>query len=127
MKVIRLATAGALLSVGLAVVPLTARQNSPVDLAGTWVWVNQEDATNRFRGVDPGGRYEGLTINDAALSPPPQVYGFPRNSREFVVGRFLAALADFCEIHVTNTEIETATGPGDLGRDTRHPIRAEDL
>ena len=37
MKLIRLATAGALLSVGLAVVPLTARQNSPVDLAGTWV------------------------------------------------------------------------------------------
>jgi hypothetical protein len=30
------------------------------------VWVNHEDATNRFRGVDPGGRYEGLTINDAA-------------------------------------------------------------
>src|SRR3954468_5578753 len=46
--------------------PVSAQQNSPVDLTGTWVWVNQEDATNRYRGVDPGGRYEGLTINDAA-------------------------------------------------------------
>ena len=46
--------------------PLSAQQNSPVDLTGTWVWVNHEDATNRYRGVDPGGRYEGLTVNDAA-------------------------------------------------------------
>ena len=46
--------------------PLSAQQNSPVDLTGTWVWVNQEDATNRYRGVDPGGRYEGLPLNDAA-------------------------------------------------------------
>jgi cyclase len=57
---------GWLLSVLLAIAPLSAQQNSPVDLTGMWVWVNQEDATNRFRGVDPGGRYEGMTINDAA-------------------------------------------------------------
>jgi glyoxylase-like metal-dependent hydrolase (beta-lactamase superfamily II) len=64
---VRLAIAAALLLLARPVViPLTAQQNSPVDLTGTWVWVNQEDATNRFRGVDPGGRYEGLTINDAA-------------------------------------------------------------
>ena len=57
---------GWLLSLLLAIAPLSAQQNSPVDLTGMWVWVNQEDATNRFRGVDPGGRYEGMTINDAA-------------------------------------------------------------
>ena len=63
----RLAVAASLmLFAGLMVVPVTAQQNSPLDLTGTWVWVNHEDATNRFRGVDPGGRYEGLTINDAA-------------------------------------------------------------
>jgi hypothetical protein len=61
-----LATAGLLLHALASVDPLSAQQNSPVDLTGTWVWVNHEDATNRFRGVDPGGRYEGLTINDAA-------------------------------------------------------------
>jgi cyclase len=60
------AITGLLLSALLAVDPLSAQQNSPVDLTGMWVWVNQEDATNRYRGVDPGGRYEGLTINDAA-------------------------------------------------------------
>jgi cyclase len=58
--------AGLVLLAGLAVVPVTAQQNSPVDLSGTWVWVNHEDATNRYRGVDPGGRYEGMPINDAA-------------------------------------------------------------
>jgi len=57
---------GLLLSAVLAVDSLLAQQNSPLDLTGTWVWVNQEDSTNRYRGVDPGGRYEGLTINDAA-------------------------------------------------------------
>ena len=61
-----LAIAGLLLYLLASVDPLSAQQNSPVDLTGTWVWVNHEDATNRFRGVDPGGRYEGLTINDAA-------------------------------------------------------------
>src|SRR5712671_158783 len=45
--------------------PLSAQQNSPVDLTGTWVWVNQEDSTNRLSGVDPGGRYEGLPLTDA--------------------------------------------------------------
>jgi len=45
---------------------LSAQENSPVDLSGTWRWVNQEDATNRYQGVDPGGRYEGLSLNDAA-------------------------------------------------------------
>src|SRR5215467_11503655 len=43
-----------------------AQENSPADLSGTWRWVNQEDSTNRFAGVDPGGRYEGLPLNDAA-------------------------------------------------------------
>src|SRR5215469_12999181 len=43
-----------------------AQGNSPVDLTGTWRWVNQEDSTNRLSGVDPGGRYEGLPLNDAA-------------------------------------------------------------
>src|SRR5262245_23529894 len=58
--------AGSLLLLVLACIPAVAQQNSPVDLTGTWVWVNQEDASNRYQGVDPGGRYEGLTINDAA-------------------------------------------------------------
>src|SRR5689334_15293003 len=44
----------------------SAQDRSPVDLSGTWRWVNQEDATNRLSGVDPGGRYEGLPLNDAA-------------------------------------------------------------
>src|SRR5947209_9688155 len=44
----------------------SAQENSPVDLTGTWRWVNQEDSTNRYQGVDPGGRYEGLPLNDAA-------------------------------------------------------------
>ena len=57
---------GLLLSAVLAIDSLLAQGNSPLDLSGTWVWVNQEDATNRFRGVDPGGRYEGQPINDAA-------------------------------------------------------------
>ena len=57
---------GVLLSAIMSVGSLPAQQNSPLDLTGTWAWVNQEDSTNRFRGVDPGGRYEGLTINDAA-------------------------------------------------------------
>ena len=66
-RVIRWAiVVGLLLFAGLGAIPLTAQQNSPVDLTGTWVWVNHEDATNRYRGVDPGGRYEGMTINDAA-------------------------------------------------------------
>lgn len=63
----RLNIAGAvLLTTAVAFDSLSAQSNSPLDLTGTWVWVNQEDASNRFRGVDPGGRYEGLTINDAA-------------------------------------------------------------
>src|SRR2546429_520172 len=45
--------------------PLSAQDNSPVDLSGTWRWVNQEDSTNRLSGVDPGGRYEGLPLTDA--------------------------------------------------------------
>jgi cyclase len=57
---------GLLLLMVVAFSPALGQQNSPVDLTGTWVWVNQEDSTNRFQGVDPGGRYEGLTINDAA-------------------------------------------------------------
>jgi glyoxylase-like metal-dependent hydrolase (beta-lactamase superfamily II) len=63
----RVKIAGGLLMLGvLAIDAVSAQSNSPLDLTGTWVWVNQEDSTNRFRGVDPGGRYEGLTINDAA-------------------------------------------------------------
>jgi cyclase len=58
--------AGGLLLLVMAFSPAFAQQNSPLDLTGMWAWVNQEDASNRFQGVDPGGRYEGLTINDAA-------------------------------------------------------------
>src|SRR4029077_13925436 len=47
-------------------IPSFAQENSPVDLSGTWRWVNQEDSTNRLAGLDPGGRYEGLPLNDAA-------------------------------------------------------------
>ena len=47
-------------------IPSFGQDNSPVDLSGTWRWVNQEDSTNRLSGVDPGGRYEGLPLNDAA-------------------------------------------------------------
>ena len=46
--------------------PSLAQENSPIDLTGTWRWINQEDSTNRYVGVDPGGRYEGLPLNDAA-------------------------------------------------------------
>jgi glyoxylase-like metal-dependent hydrolase (beta-lactamase superfamily II) len=53
-------------SLWLLRVSSSAQENSPVDLTGTWRWVNQEDSTNRYQGVDPGGRYEGLPLNDAA-------------------------------------------------------------
>jgi hypothetical protein len=42
---------------------------------------------------------------------PPQVHGFPGNSRELVERRDLAALAIFSAIRDKNTEIETATVP----------------
>src|SRR4051812_8274416 len=67
MKRTRSGIAGGLLVLALlAAEPALAQENSPVDLTGTWAWVNQEDSSNRMFGIDPGGRYEGLTINDAA-------------------------------------------------------------
>jgi hypothetical protein len=39
-------------------------------------------------------------------SPPPQVHGFPGNSRNSSERRFLAALANFSEIRVKTPELK---------------------
>jgi len=45
--------------------PLPAQENSPIDLSGTWRWVEHEELDERRFGPDPG-QYWGLPINDAA-------------------------------------------------------------
>jgi glyoxylase-like metal-dependent hydrolase (beta-lactamase superfamily II) len=49
----------------LAIRPAPAQENSPVDLTGTWRWVNHEDERDRNPGAFPGD-YRGLPLNDAA-------------------------------------------------------------
>jgi cyclase len=45
--------------------PALAQENSPVDLTGTWRWINHEDERDRNPGAFPGD-YRGLPLNDAA-------------------------------------------------------------
>lgn len=49
----------------LASRPVFAQENWPVDLTGTWRWINQEDERDRNPGAYPGD-YRGLPLNDAA-------------------------------------------------------------
>src|SRR5215510_16618538 len=49
----------------LAAQPVLAQENSPVDLTGTWRWINHEDERDRNPGAFPGD-YRGLPLNDAA-------------------------------------------------------------
>jgi glyoxylase-like metal-dependent hydrolase (beta-lactamase superfamily II) len=49
----------------LAARPALAQENSPVDLTGTWRWINHEDERDRNPGAFPGD-YRGLPLNDAA-------------------------------------------------------------
>ena len=59
-------TAGALiLLVSLAARPALAQENSPLDLTGTWRWINHEDERDRNPGAYPGD-YRGIPLNDAA-------------------------------------------------------------
>ena len=58
--------AGALiLLVSLAARPALAQENSPLDLTGTWRWINHEDERDRNPGAYPGD-YRGIPLNDAA-------------------------------------------------------------
>jgi cyclase len=54
-----------MLLASLATWPLAAQENSPVDLTGTWRWMNHEDERDRAPGAFPGD-YRGLPLNDAA-------------------------------------------------------------
>ena len=59
-------TAGLLLVLaGLAAPPVSAQENSPVDLTGTWRWIPHEDERDRNPGAYPGD-YRGTPLNDAA-------------------------------------------------------------
>src|SRR5258705_8296468 len=49
----------------LAIRPAPAQENSPIDLTGTWRWINHEDERDRNPGAFPGD-YRGLPLNDAA-------------------------------------------------------------
>ena len=58
--------AGALIFLAsFAVRPAVAQENSPLDLTGTWRWINHEDERDRNPGAYPGD-YRGLPLNDAA-------------------------------------------------------------
>ena len=48
-----------------AIRPVPAQESSPVDLTGTWRWINHEDERDRNPGAFPGD-YRGLPLNDAA-------------------------------------------------------------
>ena len=54
-----------MLLASLAVRPAPAQENSPLDLTGTWRWINHEDERDRNPGAFPGD-YRGLPLNDAA-------------------------------------------------------------
>src|SRR5258705_12263943 len=43
----------------LAIRPAPAQENSPIDLTGTWRWINHKDDTNRNPAAFPGA-YPGL-------------------------------------------------------------------
>jgi len=62
-------TVGLIFLAALASRPVFAQatfaQESPVDLTGTWRWINQEDERDRAPGAYPGD-YRGLPLNDAA-------------------------------------------------------------
>src|SRR5882672_11255563 len=61
-----LRTAGVvMLLASLAARPAVAQENSPLDLTGTWRWINHEDERDRNPGAYPGD-YRGLPLNDAA-------------------------------------------------------------
>src|SRR5438046_1164594 len=53
------------ISLTVAVQPVFAQENMPVDLTGTWRWFAHEDWHERAAGPDPG-RYWGIPLNDAA-------------------------------------------------------------
>jgi len=59
------AAAVLILLVSLAARPAVAQENSPLDLTGTWRWINHEDERDRNPGAFPGD-YRGLPLNDAA-------------------------------------------------------------
>ena len=54
-----------MVAASLAARPVLAQENSPVDLTGTWRWINHEDERDRNPGAFPGD-YRGLPLNDAA-------------------------------------------------------------
>ena len=62
----RSSVAGALIFlVSCAARPALAQENSPLDLTGTWRWINHEDERDRNPGAYPGD-YRGIPLNDAA-------------------------------------------------------------
>ncbi len=62
----RMRTAGVVILLAvLAIRPAPAQENSPIDLTGTWRWINHEDERDRNPGAFPGD-YRGLPLNDAA-------------------------------------------------------------
>ena len=62
----RSSVAGALIFlVSCAARPALAQENSPLDLTGTWRWINHEDERDRNPGAYPGD-YRGVPLNDAA-------------------------------------------------------------
>jgi glyoxylase-like metal-dependent hydrolase (beta-lactamase superfamily II) len=62
----RSSVAGALiLLVAFTARPAVAQENSPLDLTGTWRWINHEDERDRNPGAYPGD-YRGVPLNDAA-------------------------------------------------------------
>ncbi len=57
--------AGVVLLTSLAASAALAQENSPIDLTGTWRWINHEDERDRNPGAYPGD-YRGIPLNDAA-------------------------------------------------------------
>lgn len=61
----RYRTGLAIVLASLASAPVSAQENSPVDLTGTWRWIPHEDERDRNPGAYPGD-YRGTPLNDAA-------------------------------------------------------------
>ena len=62
----RVSVAGAVILLGfVGAGPALAQENSPLDLTGTWRWINHEDERDRNPGAYPGD-YRGIPLNDAA-------------------------------------------------------------
>ncbi len=57
--------AALILLASIAPRPARAQENSPIDLTGTWRWINHEDERDRNPGAYPGD-YRGIPLNDAA-------------------------------------------------------------